>query len=330
MIGFTYDQIVSRIKEAKGLSDGEIDARVKDKMSKLSDLISREGAAHIVANECGVNLYDSLQKARRYKVGDVVPMMRNIEVAGKVLKVYDTRTFSKNGREGRIGSFMIGDETGRIRVVIWDEKLIRMIDDGKVKEDVVVLVKNAYVKDNNGFKEVHMGGGCALDVNPEGVSVGDVKAGGSEGVQSVGLKAIADLKEGDFAKVRGTLVNLFEPKFYNACPQCSKKVSESNACAEHGPVVPKAVPIVNIFLDDGTDNIRVVFFRDAANSVLKVDDASVLQNNLEKFREAKERMMLAQVEVVGRVNRNEMFDRLEMSAVSVRDSNPKEIVELLK
>lgn len=329
MIGFTYDQIVSRIKEAKGLSDEEIGARVKDKLSKLSDLISREGAAHIVANECGVNLYDSLQKARRCKVSEVVPMMRNIEVAGKVMKVYDTRSFSKNGREGRIGSFMVGDETGRIKIVIWDEKLIKMIDEGKVKEDIIILVKNAYVKDNNGFKEIHMGGGCALEVSPEGVSVGEVKSGGND-VQLVESKAIADLKEGDFAKIHGTLINLFEPKFYNACPQCSKKVSEANACAEHGPVVPKMVPIVNIFLDDGTDNIRVVFFRDAANNALKVDDASALQDNPEKFREVKEKLMLAQVEVTGRVNKNEMFDRLEMAAVSVRDSNPKEMAELLR
>ena len=222
MIGFTYEQIVSKIKEAKGLSDDEIDKRVKEKLSKLSDLISKEGAAHIVANELGINLYDSLQKARRYKIKDVIPMMRNIEVAGKVLKVYDTRSFSKNGREGRIGSFMVGDETGRMRVVIWDEKLIKMIDEGKVKEDVTVLAKNVYVKDNNGFKEVHMGNGCTLDVNPEGLVVGEIKTG--DNAPAVEHKSIADLKEGDFAKVNGTVVNLYEPKFYNACHQCNKKV----------------------------------------------------------------------------------------------------------
>ena len=48
MLGFKYEDIIARIKEEKGLSDGEIEVKVKQKLEQLSDLISKQGAAHIV------------------------------------------------------------------------------------------------------------------------------------------------------------------------------------------------------------------------------------------------------------------------------------------
>jgi ssDNA-binding replication factor A large subunit len=328
MIGFTYDQIVEKIKESKGLSDGEIEAKVKEKLDKLSDLISKEGAAHIVANELGVNLYDNIAKTRRYKVRELMPAMRNIEVVGKVVRVYEVRSFVRNEQERKVASFLMGDETGKVKVTLWDEPLIKNIEDGTLKEESVVLIKNAYVRENNGFREVHMGSGAVLDVNPKGEKV-EVSDSAVQQVATAERKTIAELKQGDFALVYGTLINVFEPKFYDACPHCNKKVVEGK-CPEHGEVKSNLVPIVNIFLDDGTDNIRVVFFRDAANKVLKVEDASVLKDNPEKFREVKDSIMLSQVEVQGKVNQNEMMGRLEMMASKVNDADPKEIAKFLQ
>ena len=48
------------------------------------------------------------------------------------------------------------------------------------------------------------------------------------------------------------------------CPKCGKRVKPSSdlfACAEHGNVMPAYSYVLNTVLDDGTETIRCVFFR---------------------------------------------------------------------
>ena len=52
-----YDELINRIKE-KGFNDKEIERKINRKLEELSGLISREGAAHLIANELGINLFD--------------------------------------------------------------------------------------------------------------------------------------------------------------------------------------------------------------------------------------------------------------------------------
>lgn len=329
----TYEQIINLIKEEKKISNEEIEAKIKEKLNQLSDLVSKEGAAHIVANELGVNIYQSNKTPRRCKINELMPMMRNIDVIGKVVRLYDIRNFSKNGREGRIGSFLLGDETGKVRIVIWDENLIKKIEINSIKDDSLLLIKNGYIKENNGFREMHLGNAAEIEINPKGEKIGNIASFNS--FQPSEIKEIIKLKEGENATIHGTLVNAFAPKYYNACPECNKKVNvaeDKSICAVHGEVVPKQIPIVNIFLDDGTDNIRIVFFRDAAKEALKLNDKEMqeLKDNPDKFEAIKEKIMLEQLEITGRVVRNQLFDRLEFIASSVRAADPKKIAAMLK
>ncbi|RME55235.1 hypothetical protein D6777_01175 [Candidatus Woesearchaeota archaeon] len=330
MIGFTYDQIVAKIKEEKGLTDEEIFLKVKEKLDKLSDLISKEGAAHIVATELGVNLYNNLSKERQYQIKELTPMMRNIIVAAKVLKLYDVRAFTRNDKENKVASMLVGDETGRVRIVVWDEELIKLIENNTIKEDSTILVKGAYVRENNGFKEVHLGSGSSIEINPENVKIESVNIAQTESFSRTERKFIKDLNMNDVVEVYGTVVNFFEPRFYTACKECNKKVNENNECPEHGKVETKLIPILNFILDDGTDNIRVVLFRDSVNELLSIDDVSVLKDNAEKFREVKDKFMLETLDVRGRVVKNEMFDRLELNAFSAKVADPKEVAKFLE
>jgi replication factor A1 len=107
---------VGLIKEKSGVSEDEINRRVKEKISQLSDLVSKEGAAHIVANQMGISL---MNLPKKLKINEIKEGMRNVEVVGKVTKVFDVREFTVGEREGKVGSLFIGDETGTIRVTLW-------------------------------------------------------------------------------------------------------------------------------------------------------------------------------------------------------------------
>ena len=318
MLQLTYNEIVDKIKAEKGLSDDQVEEKVKEKLAKLSDLISKEGAAHIVANELGVKLFDPLNK-REIKIERLVAGMRSVIVAGKVVKLYKVFEFNKNGRSGKVASFLIGDETGRVRIVMWDTNLIAKMENGEINEGVTVRVKNGYVKSNNGFNEVNVGNQGEIEINPADVKIENVKESSAPQAER---KQIHDLKSGDFASVMGTITQIFEPRFYDTCPQCNKKVSAESECKEHGAVDKKPAAVVNFLFDDGSGNIRCVAFRDQAEKLLGKTAGELKEANFESL---KNEILGKQILISGRANKNEMFDRLEFVANRVEDIDPKQI-----
>ena len=324
MMGLTYEDIIKNIQTQKKLTEGEVEQKIKEKLNKLSGLISKEGAAHIVANELGINLIESIRK-NGIKIGKLQASMRNATVFGKVLRVYDVRTFNKNGKEGKVGSFLIGDDTGVIRIVLWDVNHLQHLENQEIKEDVIIKVQDAYVRENQGFKELHLGNQGKLELNPKGITINAV-AQPTQQVEAT-KKNISDLQPGDTnVKLLGTVVQVFEPRFYESCSECSKKII-SGTCAEHGAVKGKWVPILNFFFDDGTSNIRAVAFREHAISLLGTDETTVqnMKEDITLFDIQKQTLLGKQYELVGRVTKNDMFDRIEFSVQQLQEADPEKI-----
>ncbi len=323
MLQLSYNDIITKIKTEKGLSEDEIKDKIKDKLNRLTDLVSKEGAAHIVANELGVKLFDSLNR-REVKINRLIAGMRSVVVSGKVLKLYKVISFTKGGREGKVASFLIGDETGRVRIVLWDANIIKLMEDGSLKEDIIVKVQNGYVKNNNGFTEVNLGSQGQLVLNPEGVKIDNIKE--STGMNFV-RKQLKDLTDNDAAGVLGTIIQIFEPRFYDVCTQCNKKVNVENGktvCKEHGEVSKTDACVVNFSLDDGTGTIRCVAFRETAERIL---GKSTLDLKAVNFEELKKNILGKQILASGRVNKNEAFDRIEFRISKVEDADPQQIAE---
>lgn len=326
MLKFTYDQIVDKIKEEKKLSDEEIGKLVNEKIKQLSDLISKEGAAHIIANQLGVKLFDTIDPEKTMKIKEVPRGLSGISVLGKIMEVRDVVSFNKNGRSGKVVNFTVADETGFIRIVVWDEPIINEIEKGMFKVDDIIKIKNGYSRDNNGFVEVHLGSNGQIIVNPKGESIGEVKMDRDK----LGRKKLNEIKEGDMVEVYGTVVQLFEPRFFHVCSKCEKKANEENGefmCKEHGKVVAKKKGVLNFFFDDGTSNIRAVGFGDTIKGLIDFND-----DDLENFSPAlfdvwRKEILGKQVLVEGRVNKNDMFDRLELVARRIKEADPSVLIE---
>ena len=77
MIRLSYDEIIAKIKEKSSLSESELSGRIEGKMSQLAGLVSREGAAHIVASELGIKLVDQL--SGRLQIKNILNGMRDVE-----------------------------------------------------------------------------------------------------------------------------------------------------------------------------------------------------------------------------------------------------------
>ncbi len=331
MIRLSYDEIIAKIKEKSALSEGELSDKVEKKVAQLAGLVSKEGAAHIVASELGIKLIDQL--SGRLQIKNILNGMRDVETVGKVLQVFDERSFSSSGREGKLASLQIADESGSIRAVLWNEQAesVKGVSVGDV-----VKIKSAYVRERNGLKELHLNDRSILIVNPPGETVDvAVAAGASVLQQKTVRKKLSELSDTDsIVEVLGTIVQVFDLKFFEVCPDCGKRAKPLNgtfSCEQHGAVKPSYSYVMNTVIDDGTETMRLVLFRRMVERLLKKSEQEVLSYRLQPdtFQQVKNDLLGNFVKAVVRVNKNDMFDRLELVVQEIYEASPDEEITRL-
>ncbi|MBI5066552.1 hypothetical protein HZA97_10070 [Candidatus Woesearchaeota archaeon] len=322
MLNQDLQAVISKIKEQSGLPEKEVLQKIEEKLNQLSGLISKEGAANIVANELGVKLFENSGKIKDISTG-----LRSVEVLGKVTALYNITEFPRqDGTNGKVGSFMIGDETGTMRIVCWGTQadVIKQLSEGSI-----VKIKGGYVKENNrGFLEVHMNERAKIVVDPKGEKV--------ETVSKTTIPAVAERKklneitEND-AKVEvfGTVRQVFDPVFFEVCPKCGKRTKATEAgynCQEHGSITPEYRYVMNVYLDDGHGTIRVVLFHEQAQKLLKKTNPEILEyrTNPMNFETIKNDLLGEQYKFTGKVKKNEVMNRIELVAYDLKPGNPEE------
>ncbi|MCK5283196.1 MAG: DUF2240 family protein [Nanoarchaeota archaeon] len=327
MIKISYEDIISKITEKSGLSVEDINSKIKEKMDKLSGLISQEGAAHIIANELGVKLFEE----GKLKIKDIRAGMRSVETVGKITNIYEIKEFQrKDGSAGKVASFVISDETSQVRVVLWNDQADELKN---LKLDQIIKVKDILARENNlGNPELHMTSNSELIINPEGEKIDKVAE-----KQKPARKKIEELAETDTnVELLGTIVQAFEPRFYEVCPDCNKRVRPKDSafvCNTHGNITPKFAYVMNVILDDGSSTIRTVFFRNQLANLLKMEEPDILKfkDSPGDFQAIKDGLLGTILKVVGRTSKNEMFDRLEFIAQLVfPDPDPDQELKRLE
>lgn len=73
------------------------------------------------------------------KASDVKPAMRNIDLDLKIVEIEEPRSYiGRSGREGRVTTAIGEDDSGRIKISLWDS------DIDKVKVGSLVRIRNGY------------------------------------------------------------------------------------------------------------------------------------------------------------------------------------------
>lgn len=319
MIQMPLQDMINKITEDAGISEDEVNAKIKQKLDQLSGLISKEGAAHIIANELGVKLMPQAAASGRVNIKDILAGMRNVEVLGKVTHFFGVREFQVENRAGKVANLIIADETGSTRIVCWGDQAEKA---SVLKEGDIIQVTAGYVKSNNNRNEVHLNDNSALVINPPGVEVTPRAALAFE------RKKIEELTDNaDNIEILGAIVQAFDPKFFEVCPECQKrtKATESGvfSCVEHGDITPAFSYLINVYIDDGTGTIQAVFFRNMLESLLGKNSEQVLsiKDNISAIEQLKDDLLGQMIKVCGRVSKNTMFDRIEFVVQKV-DTKP--------
>jgi len=156
----------------KGLSTEDIDFKVKEIASNLGGYVTNQAALFFLAKEYGLDILtkesyseelDELENNIDYdefivKVSEIQPETTNIVLIGKVIKSFGVKLFTrKDGTSGKVGSFLVQDETGTIKVVLWDDRS-EIVQSEAFQENFLVRVIGGYSKVNgNGKVEIHLG-----------------------------------------------------------------------------------------------------------------------------------------------------------------------------
>ncbi|RLG35392.1 replication factor A [Methanosarcinales archaeon] len=109
----------------------------------------------ITAEQVEIVRHEPGFEPRNISIKEIKDGMDAISVVGRVLEIGDVRTFSrKNGTVGKVGTIMIGDITGKIRVTLWDD---RALDIESLAVGNSVRISNAYAKKRYNVVELYVG-----------------------------------------------------------------------------------------------------------------------------------------------------------------------------
>jgi ssDNA-binding replication factor A large subunit len=305
-----YLSLIERIAYQSKLSKEEIERKVEAKRAKLSGLVSKEGAAQIVAAELGINF-----EKEKMKISELVQGMKKANIVGKIINVSPVREYNKNGKSGKVANLVVADESSNVKVVLWDTNHIGLIEQKKLNLGDVVEISNGNMR--NG--EVHLS------------SFGDIKLSESKmdnvvTEKIVSFKKLSDAKSGEHIKTRAFVVQSFDPRYFEVCPECKKGVHEGE-CKLHGKVQGIKRALINVVIDDGHGSIRSVIFGDTIKK-LGLEEEEIF--DIEKFHAAKHKILGEEKVFSGNVRSNQLYNTIEFNIEGMENVNAGELIKELE
>jgi len=332
---YSIDQIIEKICETSEKPIDKVKKMISEKQDELSGLVSKEGAAYMVARDLGINLIQ--ESKREFKVKNIVSGLRTIDLVARIVKIYDQREFERNGKKGCVINILLGDETGIIRMSLWNDETA-LVKEGKIKEGETIKVQGCWSKsDNRDNLELRLGKRTLSKADtviemPKSEVI-------EEGFNQIQRKSLAEVKEGQNIETRAALVQVFARNpFFEVCPQCNSRVKQTEGkwiCDDHKEVEPAYAMVMSGVIDDGTGNMRVTFFREQAEKMFGKNTEELRKISLEKSDAAAifedfpnlGREFIFQ----GRLKRNNYTEKVEMIVNSISEVDvKKETDDLLK
>jgi len=257
---------------------------------------------------------------RDLKIGEAAPDMSGFTTAGRVVRIYELKSY----KNGTMASIVVGDSSGTVRVVLWNEKAEIVKE---LKRGDAVKIRNAYAKaGQSGEVEIHVGRYGEIIVSQ------DLEIEPLKEIEEalVTEKKIIDLSNNDrYVRIGGKVADIDEARkiVYMTCSACGKRVQNMGdvwfceSCSEE--VEPASNLRVSVTVEDDTGSIKAVAFRENAEKILGMDLEEVMniigetQDELEPVRQVKDLLLAKSVTLLGRVRYSEFTDQLEFMVEEV-------------
>lgn len=137
------------------ISRDQVLTRLEKEKQKTGGLISDEALLKMIAAEFGCEFAKNEADISSLLIKDLFPGLNNVTVAGRVLAVFPLRTFD-GAKKGKLAALLIGDKSGVLRVVLWNEKTA-LLETKEIEVGRLVSFSHAYTREYAGGKvELHV------------------------------------------------------------------------------------------------------------------------------------------------------------------------------
>jgi replication factor A1 len=180
-MSISVDELYQKLLDS-GISEVELEKQVKSKESEFGDFMSKQGILFIIAKEKGIYLQTSEVEVHidnhfeeeidydefTIELCELKEEMKNIVLLGKILQIYEPREFlRKDGTVGKVASFLFGDLSQEIKVILWDDK-VDLIKNEFFQAGELIRIIGAYCKrGRNDSLELHIGKRGKFIFSPE-------------------------------------------------------------------------------------------------------------------------------------------------------------------
>ncbi|MGY5859645.1 MAG: OB-fold nucleic acid binding domain-containing protein [Candidatus Thorarchaeota archaeon] len=232
---------------------------IQEKRNELGpEVINDESAAMIVARELGVDLL-TMSPSARQRIEDINESTKNVTgLVGRVDRIGEVRTFTRkdDNSEGRVVSIFVSDETGSIRVALWDDKT-KAVTEEYISVGSIVQIRGAYVKIGlRDTPELNLG------------RVGTIKPLESDEIEELGV-AFEDKAQGEAMKIS----TLQEGTYDVSVKVEIQRVFNVSTFTKKDGVEGKVLAMV---VADDTGSTRLVFWDDKADEVEGIAPGEVI------------------------------------------------------
>ena len=198
---------------------------IQDKVEGMGGLCDEPMAAMLVANELGFS--DVGRDC--VKIENITSESGQVNFIARIISVFDVKEFTRNdGTLGRVGNVIVGDESGKIRLTLWDN-MADMIKAGKIKVGQTYQI-SGYSKQGYSGMEVNIGNNGVLAECDEEINV------------AANNQKIKDIKDGmGNLNLTGKVLEISEVRIFQRKDGNSGKVG-------------------NLLIGDSTGKIRVTLW----------------------------------------------------------------------
>jgi len=275
------------------------------------------------------------QMLKDLKPGDYASAVGVTVVENEGLSTFTRR----DGKEGKRLAFTLADDSGQVRAVAWGKAAENLVD---VQKGSLLLLEGVSCRSGlRGGLELHINEATQVLRNPPNLKIKSPSETILRSPQTESpTKLLAEVTEGNFVSVRGTIVQVIHQKsVYESCPKCFKKVSQSNStitCPKCGKI-SKSEPrlIAKIVIDDGTENIRASLIGHSAEKLFGITSVEAKRlitesgNEDEPVSQVEEGLLGKEIQLSGRINLNNFSNELELSVNQVSDADSLEVANQL-
>jgi len=241
------EEIIAKIlSKHPEVSREEILERLEKMRKKTSGLISDDVLLRMIAIEFGVETTADKALTQGLMFKNLVPGLNDVTVVGRVVAAFPSKTFTGR-KNGKVASLLVADESGVLRVVLWNDKA-DIVDSCKVRAGQIVRFSHGYTREGRSGKvELHIGEKSEVEICPK-----DVKAENYPTLAKflTKIKELSKVHKGKRVNLAGAVKELFPSSTFQRSDSTSGKV-------------------MRFILADGTDEVAVVVWNDKVDEVEK-------------------------------------------------------------